>query len=143
MGGSDLEPSTLVPPKPERSVGTVLIVEDDADMREIERATLDCAGYDVVLARNGQEGLQLLAKQNPCVILLDLMMPVMDGLTFLVERRKRGLARGVPVVCVTAGGTDIQRHALTLGASECLLKPPDFELLCERVRYHCANRAVD
>ena len=120
-------------------MGTVLIIEDDADMREIERATLDSAGYHVVLATNGQEGLQLLAKQSPCVILLDLMMPVMDGLTFLAERRRRGLARGVPVVCVTAGGSEIQRHALTLGASECLLKPPDFEVLCERVRYHCTT----
>lgn len=124
-------------------MSTVLIIEDDADMREIERATLDCAGYQVVLAANGQEGLRLLANQRPCVILLDLMMPVMDGLTFLTERRKRGLAHGVPIVCVTAGGKEIQNHALTLGACECLLKPPDFELLCERVRHYCANRPSD
>lgn len=122
---------------PERSVRTVLIIEDDPDMREIERATLDCAGYRVVLAANGEEGLQLLARQSPCVILLDLMMPVMDGLTFLAERRRRGLARDVPVVCVTASGQEMQRHALTLGACECLLKPPDFDLLCERIRHHC------
>ena len=128
---------------PERSVRTVLIIEDDPDMREIERATLDCAGYHVVLAANGREGLQLLANQSPCVILLDLMMPVMDGLTVLVERRRRGLARGVPVVCVTAGGKEMQHHALTLVASECLLKPPDFELLCERVRHHCGNHSLD
>jgi len=130
-------------PRAVRYVRTVLVIEDDADMREIARATLDCAGYRVVLAANGEEGLQLLAHQSPCVILLDLMMPVMDGLTFLAERRRRGLARGVPIVCVTAGGREIQKYALTLGACECLLKPPDFELLCERVRHYCNNHSDD
>jgi CheY-like chemotaxis protein len=120
-------------------VRTVLIIEDDADMREIERATLDSAGYHVVLATNGQEGLQLLANQSPCVILLDLMMPVMDGFTFLAERRRRGVAPDIPVVCITAGGREIQKRALILGACECLLKPPDFDLLCERVRHYCGG----
>ena len=122
---------------------TVLIIEDDADMREIARATLACAGYRVVLAANGEEGLQLLAHQRPCVILLDLMMPVMDGLSFLAERHRRGLGNGVPVVCITAGGREMQKHALTLGARECLLKPADFELLCERIEHYCGNRSID
>ena len=106
-------------------------------MREIERATLNCAGHEVVLAANGSEGLEVLKCNRPCVILLDLMMPVMDGLTFLSERRKRRLAQGVPVLCLTAGGEEMQRHALTLGARECLHKPTDFEELCERVRHYC------
>lgn len=119
-------------------MNTVLVIEDDADMREIERAMLDGAGYRVVLASNGEEGLRLLSKQRPCVIVLDLMMPVMDGLTFLAERKKLGLARGVPVLCVTAGGQEMQNHALTLGARECLHKPTDFDELCERIRHYCA-----
>jgi DNA-binding response OmpR family regulator len=116
---------------------TVLVIEDDADMREIERAVLDREGFRVVLASNGEEGLHVLETQRPCVIVLDLMMPVMDGLTFLAERRKLGLARGVPVVCVTAGGEEMQNHALTLGARECLHKPTDFDELCERIRHYC------
>ena|SRR5688572_6784974 len=116
---------------------TVLVIEDDADMREIERTMLDQAGFRVVLASNGKEGLRLLAKQRPCVIVLDLMMPVMDGLTFLAERKKLGLARGVPVVCVTAGGHEMQKHALTLGARECLHKPTDFDELCDRIHHYC------
>ena len=116
---------------------TVLVIEDDEDMREIERATLDSAGYHVMLASNGQEGLQVLQGQRPCVIVLDLMMPVMDGLTFLAERRKRRLAEGVPVLCVTAAGHEMQKHALTLGARECLHKPTNLDELCERIRHYC------
>ena len=106
-------------------------------MREIERAALGRAGYDVMLARNGREGLDALARQRPCVIVLDLMMPVMDGLTFLAECRRRNLATEIPVLCVSAAGEDMVEHALTLGAIECIHKPADFDVLCERVAFHC------
>ena len=119
-------------------MSTVLVIEDDPDMREIERTTLDCAGHRVVVAANGREGLEVLEQQRPCVILLDLMMPVMDGLAFLEERRRLRLADDVPVVCVTAGGSEMQRRALKLGAAECLQKPTDLDQLCERVRHYCS-----
>ena len=118
-------------------MSTVLVIEDDPDMREIERATLGFAGHDVLLAANGCEGLQALERRRPCVILLDLMMPVMDGLTFLAERNKRGLAQGVPVLCITAGGDDMTAHALHLGARECMHKPADIDELCDRVAHYC------
>jgi DNA-binding response OmpR family regulator len=118
-------------------VSTVLVIDDDADMREIERTALVCAGYQVVLATNGLEGLRMLESQRPCVILLDLMMPVMDGLTFLAERQRLAIAEDVPVVCFTAGGREMQKHALSLGARECLHKPTDFDELCAHVRQYC------
>jgi DNA-binding response OmpR family regulator len=118
-------------------MSTVLVIEDDPDMREIERATLGSAGHEVKVAANGREGLEVLERVRPCVILLDLMMPVMDGLTFLAEKRKRSLAEGVPVLCVTAGGEEMTRHALDLGARECLHKPADFDELCDRVEHYC------
>ena len=116
---------------------TVLVIEDDPDMREIEKTALGCGGYEVLLAHNGKEGLEALAQTRPCVILLDLMMPIMDGLTFLAERRKRHLAPDVPILCVSAGGQEMVAHALRLGAVECIHKPADFELLCERVAHYC------
>jgi DNA-binding response OmpR family regulator len=121
----------------DQDVSTVLVIEDDPDMREIERATLGFAGHDVLLASNGCEGLLALEQRRPCVILLDLMMPVMDGLTFLKERRKRGLAQGVPVLCVTAGGDEMTKHAMHLGARECMHKPADIDELCEKVAQYC------
>ena len=116
---------------------TVLVIEDDPDMREIERTALGCGGYEVLLATNGKEGLDTLSRSRPCVILLDLMMPIMDGLTFLAECRKRQLAADVPVLCVSAGGPEMMAHAMRLGASECIHKPADFDELCERVAHYC------
>lgn len=116
---------------------TVLIVEDDPDMREIERATLGSAGYEVLLAGDGAEGLARLEDRRPCVILLDLMMPRMDGLTFLAERQRRQLADDVPVVCVSAAGPEMVAHAIRLGARECIHKPADFDELCDRVAHYC------
>src|SRR5918993_4644608 len=108
-------------------MATVLVIEDDPDMREIERTALSCGGHDVVLAQNGSEGLRALEARRPCMILLDLMMPVMDGLTFLVERKRRGVAADVPVVCVSAGGGGRGARALRVGAEEWDHKPPRFD----------------
>ena len=118
---------------------TVLVIEDDPDMREIERTALTCGGHEVVLASNGQEGLRALEQQQPCVVLLDLMMPVMDGLTFLAEIRKLPEMQDVPVVCVSAAGKDTVTQALRLGARECIEKPADLDVLCDRVSRYCAR----
>jgi len=118
-------------------VATVLVIEDDPDMRELERTALTCSGHEVMLASNGREGPRELEQRTPCVILLDLMMPVMDGLTFLVERKRRGLGANVPVVCVSAGGSEIINRAMGLGAQDCIQKPADFDELCDRVDRYC------
>ena len=107
-------------------------------MREIERTALSCGGHEVMLAQNGREGLRALEGRRPCIILLDLMMPIMDGLTFLVERKRRGVAADVPVVCVSAGGAEMVAHALRLGANECIQKPASLDELCERVAHYCS-----
>ena len=119
---------------------TVLIIEDDPDMRELERTALECWGFDVHVAPNGREGLRVLSEHRPCVILLDLMMPIMDGLTFLAERRRNAHTAEVPVVCVSAAGPEMMDHALRLGARECLHKPTDLDELCERVGAYCSRR---
>ena len=117
----------------------VLVIDDDPDMREIERTALSCEGHEVMVAANGRAGLEALTERRPCVILLDLMMPVMDGLTFLAERMKRQVATDVPVVCVSAAGDEMVRQAMRLGASECIHKPASLEKLCERVAHYCAR----
>jgi CheY-like chemotaxis protein len=117
---------------------TVLVVEDDPDLRAIERTALEVGGFEVVTANNGVEALRTLNSiPAPAVIVLDLMMPVMDGLTFLEERRRAQLASGVPVICVSAAGPELLSRALALGAAECLHKPADFDALCGIVRRYC------
>lgn len=80
----------------------VLIVDDDPDARARLRSLLERAGWDVEEAANGAEGLAKLPAVNPSVILLDLMMPEMDGFAFLNELRLRPTHRSVPVVVLTA-----------------------------------------
>ena len=120
-------------------MSTVLVVEDDPDMRELERQALSFAGHDVLLAENGLEALRALETHRPAVIVLDVMMPGMDGLTFLLERAKRGVGVEVPVVCVSGAGPGAAGDALHLGASEFISKPASLDELCERVAHYCAS----
>jgi DNA-binding response OmpR family regulator len=115
----------------------VLIVEDDPDMRALERMALESGGFDVTTANNGAEALR--GDERPCVILLDLMMPVMDGLAFLTERRTRTNLTGVPVICLSAGGPELMAEARQRGAAECVSKPTDFDQLCALVARYCGT----
>src|SRR5678816_1869583 len=71
------------------SVRKVLVVEDDEDVREVLRETLEDAGYPVICAKDGREGLELLrAEPRPCLVLLDLMMPVLSGWQFRAQQQQ-------------------------------------------------------
>jgi CheY-like chemotaxis protein len=94
--------------------GPILIVDDDIDIRELLAETLEALGFSCVTAENGLSALELARSMPapPSVILLDLMMPVMDGYGFLDERRNDPGLAGIPVAIVTAGhGVDPSRLA--------------------------------
>ncbi|MFA7242773.1 MAG: response regulator [Sulfuricellaceae bacterium] len=80
----------------------VLLIEDDAPTREMTRRTLEKSGMIVIEAENGQIALEKLEHETPCLIMLDLMMPVMDGFQFAAELRKNEKWRAIPVIVVTA-----------------------------------------
>jgi GAF domain-containing protein/CheY-like chemotaxis protein len=80
----------------------VLVVDDDAEVRRLLRRMLEPAGYAVVEAENGRAALERLREIPPSVILLDLMMPEMDGFEFVAELRRHEAWRGVPIVVITA-----------------------------------------
>lgn len=81
----------------------VLIIDDESDVREVVRGCLeDIAGWEVTAAASGQEGLSKIAAEPPDAILLDLMMPGMDGLTFLKVLRNQPVGVTIPVVLLTA-----------------------------------------
>ena len=101
---------------------TILVVDDDQDIREVLRDRLESLGYRVLAASNGEEGLELLEKQSPQMVLLDIEMPGMQGLEVLKEIHRREI--DVTVVMMTAYGT-IERavQAMKEGAYDFIPKP--------------------
>ncbi|HWZ84570.1 MAG TPA: response regulator [Thermoanaerobaculia bacterium] len=112
---------------------TILLVEDDVAMRTGLEGLLNSEGYTVVSTSNGREALEVLAAADepPSLILLDLMMPVMDGWRFLAERRRAAGALSRPPV-VLLSGLDFISGAT--GVSDFLRKPVDATALLECVR---------
>jgi DNA-binding response OmpR family regulator len=127
----------------ERRLGHVLIVEDDADTRDMLAALLLTAGFQPVAAEDGLEALHLLrtvkhrAPDTPCLVLLDLMMPRLGGDQFRRVQLGDPIVAGVPVA-VMSGATDIEQRAQSLGAVATVTKPIDFNALLDVVRRHCA-----
>jgi CheY-like chemotaxis protein len=100
----------------------VLVVEDDAGTRDMLRKTLEKEGWDVAEAENGRVGLQQVTRAQPSLILLDLMMPEMDGFAFVTELRKSEAGRRLPVVVLTSKDiTPEDRRRLT-GSVELILQ---------------------
>jgi CheY-like chemotaxis protein len=99
----------------------VLIVEDDPDIREITKLYLRMAGRKALTAENGQEAIELLEKgEKPCLILLDLMMPVMDGWTFAEALSHNAKFNDIPIIVATAFADD----ADTVKNARIILKKP-------------------
>jgi signal transduction histidine kinase/DNA-binding response OmpR family regulator len=91
----------------------VLVVDDDPEVREVLRRAFEQEGWNVAEAANGREALERLGEAEPCLILLDLMMPVMDGFEFVMQVRKEPAWRAIPIVVVTAKDiTDEDRQRL-------------------------------
>jgi two-component system chemotaxis response regulator CheY len=108
----------------------VMVVEDDHDIRDSLGIALADAGYEVVDASNGRIALDRLATTLPGVILLDLMMPVLNGLEFLVEFKKNPLWTRIPIIVASANrGYD----AADLGTFMVLRKPLDLDVLLDSV----------
>jgi len=81
----------------------ILVVDDDEDLRESFAGVLEDAGYEAASAGNGREALDFLrSSPPPCLVLLDLMMPVMDGLSFITEKEADSELANIPVVVITA-----------------------------------------
>jgi CheY-like chemotaxis protein len=110
----------------------VLLVEDDRDLAEVTQAALQHEGMQVVVAYDGQEGLEMADRLHPQVIVTDLVMPIVDGLEFIKRLGERPPPHS-PVVAVSAVGSRL-RVARELGAADVLLKPVDFVDLLESVR---------
>jgi DNA-binding response OmpR family regulator len=110
----------------------VLLVDDDAALSSVLVSALTEEGYQVTTAANGLEGLRLFKAHAPDLVVLDVLMPEMDGLE--VCRRIRGQSR-VPIIMLTSRGEEVDRvTGLETGADDYLTKPFSLRELCARIR---------
>jgi CheY-like chemotaxis protein len=114
---------------------TILIVEDDPAIRTALQLALEMEGYHVKSASQGKEALEMLPRiDTPCLILLDLMMPIMNGWDFAKALRQDMVLAPIPVALVTAYS---EEAADFQGAQALIKKPVDLELLYQVVRKFC------
>lgn len=114
----------------------ILVVDDDPDIRETLAELLQEEGYAVTSAAHGAEALSALRTDpRPGLILLDLMMPIMDGWQFRAEQKKDPELASIPVVVISATGRD--EFVSSLGAAQFLKKPINLEQLLAAVEQHC------
>lgn len=114
----------------------VLVVDDDPDTREVLSELLDASGLKVMQAENGLKALDVLKKtpRFPCLVLLDLSMPVLDGRGFLKRRAKDPTLRDIPVVVISASN---QPGEPLEGIEEYLRKPVKVDRLMEIIDHYC------
>ena len=119
---------------------TVCVVDDDCEVRESLRTLLQLDGYKVQTARDGQHALeQLRGGLRPCIILLDLMMPGMDGRHFRAEQLRDPELAQIPVV-IFSRHHDPQENATSLAPAAVLRKPAHIDTVLQVVEAHCVRQ---
>jgi len=115
--------------------GTILVIDDEPDLLELVEFNLKKDGYEVIVARNGQTGLEIAQRHLPDLIVLDLMMPGIDGLEVCRQLRSDQRTRQIPMIMLTAKSAEADRIVgLELGADDYVTKPFSPRELIARVR---------
>jgi two-component system, OmpR family, alkaline phosphatase synthesis response regulator PhoP len=114
---------------------SIVVIDDELDMARLLKVELEDQDYHVVLATDGQKGLDLVKQTHPDLVLLDVMMPRIDGFQVLEELKKCESTKNIPVIMLTAKGLeqDIQM-GLDLGADDYLVKPFHPALLLKHIQ---------
>jgi DNA-binding response OmpR family regulator len=128
----------------ETTHGKVLVVDDDRNAVDILNRLLQREGFEVICAQSGREALDAVACAPVDVILLDVMMPEMDGFQVCAELRRQERTRDIPVILLTAkDDMETRLHGMKLGVSEFLTKPVNKRELFARVRAQIHQRAIE
>ena len=114
----------------EKSTRTIMIVEDYDDTRELLKQCLEGLGYSVLEAINGQEAVDIADREHPDLILMDLDLPILDGIAATQRIRQQSHMESVPIVAVTAYPMSYSRvKAFAKGCNEYMAKPIDMSEL--------------
>ena len=138
---AEVEQAAAQPLTEDAAAGTVLVIDDDQDAREITHRFLTKEGFRVVSAAGGQEGLRLARELGPDAIMLDVLMPSMDGWSVLSELKADATTAGIPVIMLTI--VDNENMGYVLGASDYLRKPIDRDRLVAAISRYRKDRAAE
>src|ERR1700742_3430685 len=111
----------------------ILVVEDNLDMREVLHLYLKTEGFEVVTASDGREGLYMARAEKPDLILTDIHMPELDGISMVRELRTEPELKDTPIIAVTAFGGQQQDEVIRAGADRAINKPTHFESLIDDI----------
>jgi len=115
----------------------VLFIEDEVDQIMMVKARMEACGYSFVSAIDGEEGLKKVHEEKPDLILLDIVMPKMNGYEVCEHLKKDPETRDIPIVVVTASGVkDLEERCVAVGVQEIIRKPYESSYLAERVAFH-------
>ena len=113
----------------------ILVVEDEPNQVELIEFNLNSEGYEVVVARDGEEALNLAEEENPDLILLDWMLPKVSGIEVCRQLRRSKMTREIPIVMLTARSEESDKiRGLDIGADDYITKPYSIKELLARVR---------
>jgi len=111
--------------------GKILIIDDEADLLETMRFRLDAAGYEVITAQDGLSGINKAKSENPDLIILDVMMPGIDGFQTLKQLKEEVSTKKIPAIIFSCGKEEEEwaKKSISLGASGYIVKPFEVESL--------------
>lgn len=113
----------------------ILIVDDEEHIIELIKFNLENSGYETLTATNGIDALRIIREESPRLILLDIMLPGMDGYDICKEIRKDSVIANIPVIMITAKGEEVDKIlGLELGADDYITKPFSIRELIARVK---------
>ena len=112
----------------------VLVIDDDPDARSLIETILKQAGYEVLLAADGREGLDKTTSESPDLIITDIAMPRIDGLRLIQLLRTMPLFRSLPILAITSFGSERATEAIKAGANRALSRPVHNDFLLQFVK---------
>lgn len=117
----------------------ILIVEDYEDSRLFLKFLLETYGYEIIEAGDGLEAIETVRKSFPDLILMDISMPVMDGLSATKSIRSTKHGADIPIIAVTAHGKRLYEKAIGAGCNDLIEKPVDFDTLKKKLKQYLQN----
>ena len=116
------------------SKGKILVVDDEVNITQILEFSIGAEGYEVIAAQNGEEAIDKARREQPDLIILDIMMPIIDGYEACRILKANPLTKHIPVILLTAKGRDIdKRLGYEVGATDYIIKPFSPNKLIDRI----------